>query len=74
MNCPACDAPAKEQPTTIDGQMFECSAHGFFAVSGTAMAMGFEGMDAWKKADALDRAKTHMRPCDDIPVITSYHL
>ena len=54
--------------------MFECSAHGFFAVSGTALAMGFEEMDVWKKASAFDRAKTHMRPCDDTPVITSYHL
>jgi hypothetical protein len=54
--------------------MFECSEHGLFAVSSTALAMGFEEMDAWKKACALDRATTNMRPCDHIPVITSYHL
>jgi hypothetical protein len=54
--------------------MFECSEHGLFAFSGTAMAIGFEGMDAWRQASALDRAKNCMRPCDKIPVITSYHL
>jgi hypothetical protein len=54
--------------------MFECPKHGLFAVSGTALAMGFEELDLWKKATALDRAKTHMRPCDSMPIITSYHL
>jgi hypothetical protein len=54
--------------------MFGCSEHGLFAVSETAMAIGFEGMDAWQQAGALDRAKNCMRPCDNIPVITSYHL
>ena len=74
MNCPTCDAPAKEHPTTIDGRVFQCSEHGLFGVSGTAFAMGFEGMDAWEKANALHRARTSMRPCDDLPIITSYHL
>ena len=74
MKCPVCEAPVKEHPTTIDRQMFECPVHGSFAVSETVMAMGFEGMDAWKKANALDHARTYMRPCDNIPVITSYHL
>jgi hypothetical protein len=58
----------------MDGQMFECSEHGLFAVSRTVLAMGFEEFDAWKKATALARARTHMRPCDSMPVITSYHL
>ncbi len=74
MNCPVCDTPAKEHPTTADRQVFECPAHGSFAVSETVMAMGFERMEAWKKANALDHARTYMRPCDKIPVITSYHL
>lgn len=74
MNCPACDAPVKEHGTTADRQVFECPVHGSFAVSRTLMAMGFESMDASKKANALDHARTYMRPCDKIPVITSYHL
>lgn len=37
MNCPACDVPAREHPTTIDGQIFQCAEHGFFAVSSTAI-------------------------------------
>lgn len=74
MKCPACDAPAIEYPTTIDGQVFECPEHGCFGVSGTVLAMGFEMMDAWKKQNALDHARTYMRPCDSFPVITSYHL
>jgi hypothetical protein len=74
MNCPVCDAPASDHPTTIDGQVFECAEHGSFAVSGTALALGFAEMDAWKKAGALSRAQTCMRPCDHMPMITSYHL
>lgn len=78
MKCPLCGSlcgsPAQEQSATLDSRVFECAKHGLFGISGTAMAMGFEDMDAWKRASALDRAKTHMRPCDTIPVITSYHL
>jgi hypothetical protein len=54
--------------------VFECAEHGSFAVSGTALALGFAEMDAWKKAGALSRAQTCMRPCDHMPMITSYHL
>jgi hypothetical protein len=36
--------------------------------------MGFEAMDAWRKLNAFHHARTHMRPCDSYPVITSYHL
>jgi hypothetical protein len=74
MNCPDCDAPAEELPTSIDGHTFKCALHGIFAISGTAMALGFDDLDAWTKASALSRARLHMRPCDRIPIVTSYHL
>jgi hypothetical protein len=74
MKCPVCDASVIEHPTIIDGLVFECPEHGRYGVSGTVLDMGFEDMDAWKRQSALDNARTHMRFCDRLPVIKSYHL
>jgi hypothetical protein len=57
MNCPECEARVSYRPSDFDGDAYECATHGFFVISRSSIAAGYERLSARAKKRAFAIAR-----------------